>query len=238
MKLLEEKRNELVTKSKSSNKGLQRYKRRVKSKVSSSTKEYNQINMDKLFKEDILDILISVKGETDNYDVKISFGGVLDLLQKEINRLNKLDLSQIVKAVVNAFNRNDVYVWCSCDDFKYRFAYWVTKNKYSSGGTQNTPAKITNPHDRLGSGCKHILLVLGNTVWILKVASVINNYIKYMSKFKQELYAEYIYPKLYGKEYEEPVQQSMFNDDIEDIDVGTSNEVGSKIGRGRKNVYN
>ena len=47
----------------------------------------------------------------------------------------------------------------------------------------------------------------------MKVASVINNYIKYMEKHYQKLYADIMFPAIFGRDYEEPVQLS-----IDDID--------------------
>ena len=47
--LNEESRNNLIAKSKNSVKGLERYKKRVKSRVASSTQEFNQIDMNKLY---------------------------------------------------------------------------------------------------------------------------------------------------------------------------------------------
>ena len=79
--ILEASRNDLITKSKVSNKGRQRFKRRVKSKVASQVKQFNSIDMNKLFKDGILTVNVAVKGETDDYVVKMSFGGFLDLLR-------------------------------------------------------------------------------------------------------------------------------------------------------------
>ena len=81
--LYEDSRNQLINKSKASKKGLERYKKRLKSKVSNTIKNYNSINMDKIFKEGIVTVDINVKGETDSYNVKISFGGFLDLLHTD-----------------------------------------------------------------------------------------------------------------------------------------------------------
>lgn len=111
----------------------------------------------------------------------------------------------------------------------YRFDYYATRNIYNSGEPQNIPSKITNPRDSLGSGCKHILLLLSNTAWLIKVASVINNYIKYAQKNMQRAYTDIIYPAIYGKEYEEPVQLSIFDKDDLDTDETTidkSNQYG------------
>lgn len=121
--LLEKSRNELMSKSKKETKGLQRYKRRVKSHIASSVKQYNRINMDQLFRKDILSVNIEIKGETDNYLVGISFGGLLDILKTELQKQNKeLELRDIIRSIVIAFNKQDIYVKCTCPDFKYRFA--------------------------------------------------------------------------------------------------------------------
>ena len=102
--LNEESRNNLIAKSKNSVKGLERYKKRVKSRVASSTQEFNQIDMNKLFKDNILEVSIKVNGETDNYLVKISFGGILDSINKELNRTGELDLRSIIRGIINTFN--------------------------------------------------------------------------------------------------------------------------------------
>ena len=226
MRIDEVSRNNLVAKNKNSVKGLQRYKRRVKSRVASSNKEFNQLNLDKFFKQDILDVKIKVHGETDDYIVRISFGGVLDRLKQDLQNGSELSLSLIIRALVRAFNSNDVYINCSCPDFYYRYSFVSTKNDYNSGEPQNIPANITNPNDSLGSGCKHTMLVLANTSWIIKVASVIRNYIEYMKKHRQELYAKIMYPAIYGKEYEEPVQLELEPSDTlqsSETDIDRSN---------------
>ena len=122
--LNEESRNNLIAKSKNSVKGLERYKKRVKSRVASSTQEFNQIDMNKLFKDNILEVSIKVNGETDNYLVKISFGGILDSINKEVNRTGELDLRSIIRGIINTFNSSDVYISCTCPDFYYRFGYY------------------------------------------------------------------------------------------------------------------
>ena len=80
------------------------------------------------------------------------------------------------------------------------------------------------------------MLVLSNTTWILKVSSVINNYIKYIERTRKNDYARYIYPALYGKEYTEPVQLSIEDSDNTELDsssdtLDTSNEYGRTSGR-------
>ena len=170
--------------------------------------------MNRLFKDNILDVSVSVHGETDDYVVKISFGGFLDNLHRESKKNNDiLNLRVVSRALTSAFNSDNVYIHCDCPDFRYRFSYWVTKNSVNSGDAELRPANITNPNDSKGSGCKHIMLVLSNNSWLLKVASVIFNYVNYMEKHYAKLYADIIYPAIYEKDYEEPVQMDMFADD-------------------------
>lgn len=179
--------------------------------------------MNKLFKDNILTVNISVKGETDDYTVRISFGGFLDILRDLLDDdVNNLNLRNITRALITGFNKDDVYIFCSCPDYHYRFGYWNTVKNITSGNPENRPSNITNPEDTLGSGCKHILLVLSNNSWLIKVASVINNYIKYMEKHYQKLYADIIFPAIFDKEYEEPVQLSL--DDTDDNTLRTDSD--------------
>lgn len=220
-RLNEDSRSSLLAKSKQSKKGFERFKKRIKSRVANSVKQFNQIDMNKLFKDNILTVDINVKGETDNYTVKISFGGFKGLLQDQIKKIGKFDLKAVTRALIAGFNKDDVYIHCSCPDATYRHNYWQTKNKISSGTPELRASNITNPNDDLGAGCKHVLLVLSNTSWILKVASTIYNYVNYIEKHYQKLYADIIYPAIYGKKYEEPVQLDIFDNDTLDTDKET-----------------
>ena len=53
--------------------------------------------------------------------------------------------------------------------------------------------------------------------FLIKTASVINNYIKYMEKHYKKLYADVMFPAIFGRDYEEPVQLSI--DDIDSDDT-------------------
>jgi len=204
--LEEDSRLQLIQKSRSSAEGSKRYKNRLKSKVLSSPKNLNNIDMNKLFTNNILTVDVDVRGESDTYTVKISFGGFLDIIHDQLKRSKKgvVDLRMITKALITGFNRNDVYIHCSCPDFQYRYSYFATKNDINSGAPENRPSDINNPNDTLGSACKHVLCVMSNTSWLIKVALVISNYIKYMKKYEKKLYQTVIYPALYQTEYVEP----------------------------------
>ena len=224
MLLNEKTRNQLVADSKNAKKerdGQTRYQKRLKSRIGSSVREFNSLDMNKFFKNDILDVNIQVYGETDNYIVTISFGNVLKELQNLLRSGQELQLKDIVRALVISFNKDDVYVYCTCPDASFRHNYWSTKKNINAGPKELRPSKITNPNNDLGDGCKHIMLVLANTSWIIKTASVINNYIKYMQKNQEKLYADIIYPSIYGKKYEEPVQLDIFDKDELDTDKDT-----------------
>lgn len=234
--LVEAKRAELLNKSKSADnytsdlsKGKNRYERRLHSKVKKSVKELNSIDMNKLFKNGILDVNLKVQGETDEYTVSLSFSNFLNDLHDQINKgTGKLELRFIIRALLTAFNHNDVYIHCTCPDFTYRFAYWLTINdiNYVKGEQPSNGKKIANPNDTKGRGCKHILLVLANTSWLTRLASVIYNYVNYMEKHYQQMYADIIYPAIYEREFEE-VQMDMFSTDELSTDkdtIDTSNK--------------
>ena len=236
--LLEDRRNELISKGQRGERekgdGKTRYQKRVKSRFSTSTAEYNKIDMNALFKDNILTVRVPVVGETDNYLVTMKFGGFLDLLR---NRLKKddteiLDLKEVIRALLDAFNSDSVYIFCQCPDFKYRFQYFATVTNINAGEPQLIPSDITNPNNKLGPGCKHIMLVLANTSWLIKVASVINNYVRYIGGHRPRDYADIIYPAIYGKKYEKPVQLSLDDSDELISDEETIN-ISNKEGRTR-----
>lgn len=241
--LFEDKRSELVVKSRRGQKekdGKNRYEKRVKSRVATSTRQYNKMNMNQLFKDNILTVNIEVQGETNDYIVTISFGGFLDRIQEQLEKTNGvLDLRIIIRALIDAFNSDNVYIHCSCPDWQYRMAYWATVDNIITGQTENRPSNITNPNNDLGPGCKHAILVLANHAWLIKVASVINNYIKYFEKHDKRRYADIIYPAIYGKDYEEPVQLDIMDDGSDELDtstdtIDTANIAGAKSGQFQK----
>lgn len=240
--LQEDRRSELIAKGRHAAKekgtGKSRYEMRVKSRVSHSTREYNQIDMNSVFKNNILTVSIPVQGETDNYLVKIKFGGFLDTLRNFIDRQDgELNLRAITRALIDSFNRDDVYIHCSCPDWTYRMAYWASVHDLNSGEPENRPSDITNPKNELGPGCKHVMLVLSNMNWLIKVASVINNYIKFFERNRKKEYADIIYPAIFGKKYEEPIQLSIDDTDELTSDTDTidaANVQGAVSGRFQK----
>lgn len=214
-KLLEDKRQELISNSKHADnyapenqfRGKNRYERRLHSRVANSVREMNSIDMNKFFQNNILDVDVKVRGETNDYIVRISFGEVLDQIHKQLAANNDvLNLRCVIRALVSSFNGENVYVRCSCPDFQYRFGYYLSVHDIIVGDKETRPSNITNPNDTKGRGCKHILLVLSNNSWLTKVASVIFNYIRYMEQHYPNMYADVIYPAIYQREYTGDVQ--------------------------------
>lgn len=246
--LLEDRRSELLSQSKKGANyapynqfyGANRYKRRLRSKIAPSIKHFNNMDMDKFFKTDVLDVSVDINGETNIYKVRMSFIGTLDELHDFIkkNNIEQVDRKMILKALMKAFNRDDVYINCTCPDFRYRFKYWATKKGLLIGDPENRPADITNPGDDKGPGCKHIILCLSDSSWLIKIASVIFNYINYMESHDERLYQKYIYPAVYDKEYTDR-QLSIFDDEEEILDsdeetIKTSNIEAGKRGQFKK----
>ena len=104
-------RQELINKSLRSTKGKQRYYRRLFSKIEYPNRALSRVDVNKWFKEDILDADISVQGETNKYTVTISFYGVWENYEGEFSR------KSIKDAITKAYRTEDIYVYCTCPDF-------------------------------------------------------------------------------------------------------------------------
>lgn len=221
--LVEDTRVTLVSKSKNVGpykdkmRGKNRFERKKHSQLAKTVKQYNKIDMDKFFKQDILEVSVPVIGETSEYTVKIRFEGVVAEIARNIkSNKNQLEFKTVVQSLTKVFNTANIFVKCSCPDYKYRFAHWNIINRVSVDDTASDPGPgkgIRNPHDQLGRGCKHVLLVLANGDWVMKVASVINNYINYAEKNLQKPFLKFIFPKLYGMPADEMVENNLIDDE-------------------------
>lgn len=217
--LIEKTRQQLISKGKASDKykdpkfaNMNRYTRRNLSKIAATVADYNRLDMNAFFKGDLLDVGIKVHGETDDYVVTITIENALKAIRDNVQRNNnKLEFKCVYQALATTFNNGDVYVKCGCFDWKYRQAYYATKDGYSTDFPEVRASNITNPNDTKGGGCKHIMLVLGNIDWIMKVSSVITNYIYYCKDNMEYNYARFIFPVIYGMDYNKAVQMSIDN---------------------------
>lgn len=222
--LTEDTRNQLISKSRNmggykddTSRGKNRFERKKFSKISTQVKSYNQIDMNKFFKQDMLEVNIPINGETASYVVTIRFNGVADEIAKNIkNNGNKFEFRTVLQALTKVFNTANIYVKCTCDDFKYRFSHWSIVNNYSVNDTASDPGPgkgIANPHDDKGKGCKHILLVLSNQDWLMKVCSVVYNYINYAQENMLVPFQKIIFPKLYGINIDDAIEKNLVPED-------------------------
>jgi hypothetical protein len=228
-KLDEATRNQFIAQSrnvgkyKDTSRGTNRHARKKYSKVANAVKSYNSIDMNQLFKQDILQVNIPVVGETDEYTVTIKLEGVVAELQKNIkNNQNRFEFRTVIQALTKVFNTSDVWVKCTCADFKYRFAHHLIVHNMSVDDTSKDPGPgkgIANPNDDKGRGCKHVLLVISNGSWMMKVASVINNYCHYLSEKKPDAFLKLVFPKLYGVPSDEAAENNIVADN-EDLETG------------------
>lgn len=247
--IVEATRNQLISKSK---KGARykhgqgnRWTAKSQCRVANKVIDYNEIDMNNFWKNDILKFNITVAGKTNTYTVAVELGGTLEKLKRLVrNNQNKFNADIVYTALLQGLNGDDIKISCSCPDYKYRFQYWSTKEKYNAGKEQNTPTKITNPEDRLGASCKHTLAILNNAEWLHKIASVITNYANYCRDKMEYNYGKFIFPKIFDMTYEKAIQMTI--DDFDDkgnlktdLDsspeiINLSNAIGKERGKFKK----
>lgn len=225
--------------------GKNRFERKKHSKIAASVKQYNDIDMNQLFKNDRLEVKIPVIGETDTYAVTVRIDGVIAEIARNI-KVNKykLEFRTIIQSLTKVFNTTDVFINCTCPDHNFNFSHWNIMHNCSTLDSAHDPGPgkgIANPHDDKGRGCKHSLLVLANGDWMMKVASVINNYLHYMSEKMQKPFLKLIFPKLYGCEAEEMAKLDILGkEEVEDtLETSASfidaiNEYGKNRGKIKK----
>lgn len=163
-------RSNLVGKVKAQGRG--RYDRRRNYKPDN----FMGTDVSQLFSNDVLVCPVPIG----SYVTTVAFQGVLLRLKELLEQAPKhnLTLQMVIKAISRAIDSSDILVDCTCPDFRYRFAYWATRYGYKYGKPETRPAKITNPDDKIGSMCKHLTALLANKRWVVKVASILNDYIK------------------------------------------------------------
>lgn len=206
--MLEASRNELISKSKRADivksYNSTRYDRRINQNIIKNSSTYNNIDFNELFKAGSLKITLPIKGETDNYETVIFFDGLCDEIKRETARNNNtLEYKCIFRALLSVLNREDIYISCTCKDWQFRHSFYGTMQKYNSGKAESRPPKITNPKDSKGAACKHVLNVLCNLDWAMKVATAINTYINTMENKYPFMYNNIIKDKILEKSTDE-----------------------------------
>ena len=112
---------------------------------------------------DWLVITTNISGNGSTYSDSIAFKFVItDLIEQAKNSPKHVVNSKlIIKSIHASLDKQDIYIDCSCDDFKYRYAFWSTKGKFKWGKLQNSNGKkIRNPNNDMGWMCKHLYALL------------------------------------------------------------------------------
>jgi len=149
---------------------------RFNKRMSYKPLSYRDISFEDLLENDLLVARISIG----KYISTIAFKGVIKDLIEIVKKQQKpyLTLQSVIRALTYAIDKTDIFVDCSCDDFKYRYAYWATYHGYKYGKPETRKADVRNPGDNIGSTCKHLSALLSNKRWLVKTSSIVNDYIK------------------------------------------------------------
>ena len=217
MQLQEKSRSDLLSKSmtakptKSYN--TTRFERRKLQTMKTSSSIFNKLDMNSVFKSDALSLEIPVEGETNTYTVTVLFDGICKDIQRELKKNDyNLEFKVIYKAIVRAIKNQNMFIGCTCKDYKFRFQYIATKERYNALQAQLVPATQTNPNNDQGAGCKHILKVLDDLSWAMQLATALNNYILYMKKNKQKLFNDIMFRSIYGMPYRSAVEKGIIEE--------------------------
>jgi hypothetical protein len=86
--------------------------------------------------------------------------GLESPISQEYERLPLKDKRLAVSEAIDyCMESANILVNCSCPDFRYRFSYKATKDKYNFGFSEDRPPERTNPNLK-GSACKHLIGIL------------------------------------------------------------------------------
>lgn len=224
MQLQEKSRSDLLSKSMTAKPtkayNTTRFERRKLQTMKTSSSIFNKLDMNSVFKSDALSLEIPVEGETNTYTVTVLFDGICKDIQRELKKNDyNLEFKVIYKAIVRAIKNQNMFIGCTCKDYKFRFQYIATKERYNALQAQLVPATQTNPNNDQGAGCKHILKVLDDLSWAMQLATALNNYILYMKKNKQKLFNDIMFRSIYGMPYRSAVEKGI----IEETEDESSN---------------
>ena len=166
--LLEKTRQELLKKQKSETP--ERIKRSTAYSVSN-------VKIDaEAFLNDWLVITCNISGNSSQYTDNIAFKGVFTDLINTVKNINGhvVNSKSIIKSIHESLDRQDIYISCDCADFKYRYDYWSTQGKFKWGKLQNSNGDaIRNPHNDMGSMCKHLYALLRSNKFLNHISDKI-----------------------------------------------------------------
>lgn len=121
-------------------------------------------------------ITTNISGNSSQYNDVIAFENVLTDLIEAAKQDSKhyVNAKLIQKSLKASLDKNDIYLDCTCQDWMYRYAYWSTKGKFKWGKLQNSNGEgIRNPHNDIGTMCKHLYTLLRSNVFLNHVSDKI-----------------------------------------------------------------
>ena len=154
-------------------------------------KDFNNVDFEELFNNDSF----VWRSRVGDYIVIISFEGPFVNLYNQVrgwsgkNRWKRIDLKLLTKCLSKALDEEDVQVDCTCPDFKYRFAFWLSRPNVDAkyGVKQNRPPTVRNVKNNKGYCCKHVLAVLYGKRWVPAAAKAWLEYIRSNPELAEEL---------------------------------------------------
>ena len=154
-------------------------------------KDFNNVDFENLFSNDSF-VWNSRVGD---YIVTVSFEGAFSNLYQDVrswsgkNRWKKITLKILTNCLTKALDGEDLQVNCTCPDFTYRFAYWLSRPDIDAkyGTKQNVAPKVRNVKNNKGYVCKHLLSVLYGKRWVPAAAKAWLNYIQANPELTEEL---------------------------------------------------
>jgi hypothetical protein len=167
-----------------------RYKKKDGYKSFYTARDFTNIDFAKLFTNDTF----VWKSRVGGYETIVSFEGAFANLYNKIgswsgkNRWKRINLKLLTTCLSQALDEEDLYLSCTCDDFKYRFDYWLSM-KYDAkyGPKQTTKPKVRNVNDNKGFVCKHLLSSLHGKKWVPAAAKAWLEFIRDNPELAEEL---------------------------------------------------
>lgn len=153
---------------------------RFQKKNNYRAKDFNNVDFKDLFENNNF----TWSSRVGDYIVTISFEGPFDLLQWQLksmrgkNRWKRINHKMLVDILTKALDTEDLFIDCTCDDFKYRFAYWATQANCKFGLQQNKAPTVRNVKNNKGYCCKHTLAVLYGKRWVPAAAKAWLDFIR------------------------------------------------------------
>ena len=154
-------------------------------------KDFKNVDFNKLFSEDSF----VWQSRVGDYIVTISFEGPFQNLYNLVrnwsgkNRYKRITKQLLTQCLSKALDEEDLQVRCTCPDFQYRFAFWLSRPDVDGiyGVKQNVAPTVRNVDDNQGYVCKHILSTLFGKRWVIAAAGVWLQFIQANPELAEEL---------------------------------------------------